>query len=259
MKTIRLLSCFFIALAPLSTGVWLSASGQDAKAQSDGMINFVDLLREAQTKSCQILQERAPQFENYTFKTRRVVRQKGRDGKVSEESEVHEIYPPAWGLRYKRGRRVHVLIEKNGKPVAPEKIENERLKVGKNLERYDKEPREPRQIECSDWSVGFRRINLFGQGPIVGLAVSDVIEQCEFDDPRNEKIEGRESVSFRFRPRPDAIFREGSNFLTQFEGRIWIDVDDKMICRLAAYPRGTGFEEMTSDHLLESAALAFDY
>jgi hypothetical protein len=210
-----------------------------------------------QSKSCQIFQERAHQFENYTFKTRRVIREKEGDGKVNEESEVNEIYLPAWGLRYKRGRRITVLIEKNGKPLAPEKIEKERLKLGKTLERYDKEPRQPQQIECNGWSVGFRRINLFGHGPIVGLAVSDVIEQCEFDDLWNEKIEGRESVSFRFRPRNGAIFREGSNFLTQFEGRIWIDVADKMICRLVAYPREKEFDEKTSDHLLENAALAF--
>jgi len=32
-----------------------------------------------------------------------------------------------------------------------------------------------------------------------------------------------------------------------------------MICRLAAYPRRTEFEQKTSDHLLENAALAFAY
>ncbi len=104
----------------------------------------------------------------------------------------------------------------------------------------------------------FPRLTPFGQRPGIGLAVSEVIEQCEFDDPRNEKIEGREAVSLRFRPRPGSIFSEESKFLPQFEGRIWIDAADRMICRLTAYPRGTEFEQKTSDHLLENAALAFD-
>ncbi|MCI0391572.1 MAG: hypothetical protein MOB07_22750 [Acidobacteria bacterium] len=257
MKKMRLLCCFIIALSPLSTRTAPSASGQDAMDQRVEIINIPELLREAETRSCQILQERAPQFENYTYKTRRVTREKERDGKVKEESEFHENYPYAWGISIKRRRNISVLIEKNGKPVAPEKIEKERLKVGKNLERYDKEPRQPRQIDCSEYGVAFRRINPFGNGPIVGLTVSEVIEQCEFDDPRNEKIEGRETVSLRFRPRPGSIFSEKSKFLPQFEGRIWIDAADRMICRLAAYPRGTEFEQMTSDYLLENAALAF--
>ena len=257
MKTLRLLCCLFIALSPLSTRMWPSVSGQNAKDQSVEIINIAELLREAEMRSCQILQERAPQYENYTYKTRRVTRDKERDGKVKEESEVHEIYVPPWGHRHKNGRRESVLIEKNGKPVAPEKIEKDRLKVGKNLERYDKEPRQPRQIDRSEYGVAFRRINPFGNGPIVGLRVSEVIEQCEFDDPQNEKIEGRETVSVRFRPRSGALFSERSKFLPQFEGRIWIDAADKLICRLAAYPRGTEFEQKTSDYLLENAALAF--
>jgi hypothetical protein len=96
----------------------------------------------------------------------------------------------------------------------------------------------------------------FGQN-YVGLAISDIVEQCEFGDPRNEKLEGREAISLHFRPRPGAVFREGSNSLTRFEGRIWIDAADKMICRLVAYPQGTEFEQATSDYLLENSALAF--
>ena len=259
MKTARMFSCFLIALLALSAQICPLASAQNTKEQSIEIINIAELLREAEMKSCQILQERASQLENYTFKTRRVIRQKERDGKIKEESEVHEFYPYAWGISYRRRRNIRVLVEKNGKPVAPEKVEKERLKVGKNLERYDKEPREPREINCADWGVYFRRLTPFGQGPDVGLAVSEVIEQCEFDDPRNEKIEGREAVSLRFRPRPGSIFSEKSKFLPQFEGRIWIDAADRMICRLAAYPRGTEFEQKTSDHLLENAALAFDH
>lgn len=259
MKTMRLLCCFFIVLSPLSTRMWPSASAQTASDQSGRITNIAELLREAETRSCQIRREQAPQYENYSYKTRYVIREKERDGKIREDSAVHEIYTPPWGRRHLSGRRVNVLIEKNGKPVAPEKIEKERLKAGKNLERYEKEPRQSEQIECAGWGVAFRRVKSLGQDEVVGLAVSEVIEQCEFDDLRSEKIEGRDTISIRFRPRPGALFSERSKFLPQFEGRIWIDAVDKMVCRLAAYPRGTEFERKTSDDLLENAALAFAY
>jgi hypothetical protein len=85
----RLFYCFFIILPLLPTSTWRSVPGQNAKGQSAELINIPELPHEAETRSCQILREREFQFENYTFKTRRVTREMERDGKVKEESEPH--------------------------------------------------------------------------------------------------------------------------------------------------------------------------
>lgn len=138
MKTMRLLCCFFTALLSLSMPMSPSASAQNTKEQEK--IIVAEFLRECREASVKKIEQSRRQSENYTFKSRKTLREQSKNGAGDERSEVYEVYPAP--LRRSRGGRrikLSVLIEKDGKPVSTERIEKGRLKVGQDLERFERE------------------------------------------------------------------------------------------------------------------------
>lgn len=264
MDTTRQLSLFFIVQLSLSTPVWPSASAQDAKEQSVEKINVVEFLRECRESSLKKAEESRRQSENYTFKWRKTRRERSKSG-ADEHSEVFEIYPPPFrkwrgGGSFKFG----VLIEKDGKPVSPERIEKGRLKVGRNLERFERESdsiSEP-PVAVSD-SMAWFSFGVHLNVPFVSKKVDfrgdEFFDKVKFDHPYRESVAGRDAIALRFRPRPDAVFSETAKYLSNFEGVIWVDEADKFIFRLAAWPQGAKFDSNDSDNLLGNATVAIDY
>jgi hypothetical protein len=269
MKTKRLLCCLSIVLLSLSALPWPSASGQDAKKdQSVENINVAEFLRECREASAKKIAESSRQLENYTFKARKTYRKQSRNGKDEGHSEVAEIYPLPFRKPQGRGRiRNSVLIEEDGKPVSPERIEKERLKVGRNLEKFEREsdpiteppPAKPGSMAWLSFSVVKNVIAMPFANERIDFRGDEFFDQCEFDEPRRENVSGRETIALRFRPRPDAVFSETTKYLSKFEGVIWIDETDKFIFRLAAWPQDAKFDRDDSDYLLENAAVAIDY
>jgi len=266
MKTMRLLCYFFIALSPLSTKMWPSASGQNAKEQEK--INVAEFLRECREMSVKKIEESWRELENYTFKSRKTRRGQSRNGADDEHSEVFEIYPAP--LRRSRGGRrfkMGALIEKDGKPVSPERIGKERLKVGRNLERFERESdpiTEPLSVKPDSMAwFSFSVIKNVMAMPFANERIDfrgdEFFDKCEFDKPYRDNVSGRDTIALHFHPRPGAVFGERTKYLSSFEGIIWIDEAEKFIFRLAAWPRGAKFDLSGSDHLLENAAVAVDY
>ncbi|MGH9767513.1 MAG: hypothetical protein ACREAB_08785 [Blastocatellia bacterium] len=265
MKTMRLLCCFFIALSSLSTRMWPSASGQNAKEQSAEKINVAEFLGECREVSVKKIEESRRQLENYTFKRRKIRRERSRNGASDEHSEVFEVYPPPF-RRSRGGRRfkTSVLIEKDSKPVSPERIEKERLKVGRSLERFERESNpiteplvvKPDSLTWGNFSV---IINMPFTSKRVDFRGDELFDKCDFDHPYRENVAGRNTIALRFHPRPEAVFGETAKYLSNFVGVIWVDEADKFIFRLAAWPQGVKFDLNDSDHMLENAAVAIDY
>jgi hypothetical protein len=261
---------FFIVLPPLSIRACPSVSGQNAEKQSIEKINVTEFLRECREVSVKKAEESRRRLESYTFKTRKTLRKQSRNGGDSSYSEVFEVYPPPF--RKRRGGEpfdTRVLIEKNGKPVSPERIEKERLKVGRDLEKFGREPdpimdSSPMSMKpgSTDWfniSVNkIVRIMPFANERIEFLG-DEFFDKCEFNRPYAENIRERDTVALRFRARPDSVFGEKTKYLSNFEGVVWVDAADKFIFRLAAWPQGATFDANDSDHLLENAAVAIDY
>ena len=268
MKTMLLLCCFFIALSLLSTRTWPSALGQNAKEQSVEKINVAEFLRECREMSVKKFEESRRQLENYTFKTRKTRREPSKNGAGNEHSEVFEIYPPPFRKR-RGGRRFNssVLIEKDGKTVSPERIEKERLKVGRNLERFEHESdpiTEPLVVKPNSMAwFSFSVIKNVIAAPFVNKRIDfhgdEFFDKCEFDSPYKENVAGRNTIALRFHPRPEAVFSETAKYFSNFVGVIWVDEADKFIFRLAAWPQDAKFDLNGSDHLLENAAVAIDY
>jgi hypothetical protein len=204
-------------------------------------------------------------YQDYTFKWRRTQRKLGARGTLREESELYEVFIPTAKCWTKECRRVVVLLEENGKPLPLEKIEKERLRVGKKLEQAERKESEQRGAAPTvpayqNWMRFYVHYNeVFGKGTTVVLDGQEILEKCDFSMPRRERIAGREMLALNFRPRLRATFTDKTAYVPRTEGRIWIDALDKVIVRLAAWPIGTKLDNaMSSEQLLKHAALAYD-
>jgi hypothetical protein len=263
MKTMRLLCCFLIGLTSLSIQAWPSASAQSAKEQEK--INIADFLRECREASLKKVEESRRQLENYTFKTRKTRREQSRNGPGAEHYEVFEVYPLPFRKRRGGGDfKTRVLIEKDGKPVSPERIEKERLKIGRNLEKFERESDRIAELPVAGpGATAWLNFSVILIMPFANKKVDfrgdEFFDNCEFDHPYRESVAGRRAIALRFHPRPDAVFSENAKYFSNFEGIIWVDEADKFIFRVAAWPRGAKFDSNNSDHLLENAAVAIDY
>jgi hypothetical protein len=269
MKTKRLLCCLPIVLLSLSSLPWPSALRQNAK--QDQLVKNIDIakfLRECREASAKKIVESNRQLENYTFKVRKAYSKQSKSGEFEGHSEVAEVYPPPFRTLRGGGRfKSSVVIEKDGKLISPERVEKERLKVGRNLEKFEREsdpitdapPAKPGSMSWFSFSVVKNVMAMPFANERVDFRGDEFFDQCEFDEPHRENAGGRETIALRFRPRPDAVFSETTKYLSKFEGVIWVDEADKFIFRLAAWPQGAKFGRDDSDHLLENAAVAIDY
>jgi hypothetical protein len=258
---LRSLCCAFVLLVVSEFAYSQGAPTQ--KWQADET-DLRALISESKRKSDQNWEAMSGHYSAYSFKWRRVVREKDGKGKLNEESKLYEVYAPTAGCWTKKCRREVVLLEENGKLVAPERIEKERLKVGEKLEKAEREVQAPAPLPFNapsnrNWMRFFVRYNHFAKKDIFYLLDGqEILEKCDFTLARRERIAGRELIALDFRPRAGATFGKSTRYIPQVEGRIWIDAIDKVFVRLAAWPSGKKFEDATSDHLLENAALAYD-
>ena len=204
-------------------------------------------------------------YYNYTFKWRRVLRKLGREGALKEESELYEVFIPTAKCWTKDCRRAVVLLEENGKPLPAERIEKERLKVGKKLEEAERKESEQTKAPATapvsqNWMRFYVRFNkALGRDLHIVLDGQEILEKCDFSPAGREPVAGREMIALNFRPRANAAFAEKTAYMSRLEGRIWIDAEDKVFTRLAAWPKGTNLgDAVNSGQLLKRAALAYE-
>jgi len=235
----------------------------DAQQNQDIQKDIEQLLRESQVTGREGLQKYLDEAGNYTYKWRKIVRRKDSNHKLREESEVYEVYPPALRHKVKMNRgRLAALIEKNGKPVPADRIEKDRLKIGKRLESYqtdDQRSKEPRpEITCGSCL----QFSVWQKTPMTSRSVAvssdELIEKCDFEQVGREKVNGRQAIRLHFRPKPGAQFGDETGYLAGFEGEVWIDEKDRLMIRLTASPQGVKFERSDSAYLLENAAVVID-
>jgi hypothetical protein len=179
-------------------------------------------------------------YREYTYKVRTVTRERKDDGKVKEESSVAEmIFPNLKVFRPKRPTFSWVIIERNGKPLPPERLSKERLKLGKRLERAEREQEEA--VPDSD-RLDLITLSACARGRCVKVFGESMLAGCDFSEPRRATLGGRETIEIAFRPRPGAVFPEGYETAYRAEGMLWIDVADRVIARVTVWPQGTSGE-----------------
>lgn len=244
--------CFAALLATLSISAPAYCQAV-REPQSSKVIDIPALIRE----SGQNRRRMYFRFRDYTYKVHQIRRERSKNGEVKEESEVAEMtFPNIKGI-YKKPVYSWIIVEKNGKPTSPERLAKERVKLGKRLEKAGRQVEEggleTLQGQSLYWHICSK------EHRCMRFYESEVLEKCDFFSPQHEQIGGREMIALDFRPRLDATFTEESKYMPHVEGKIWVDASDKVIARLAVWPKGTKFEDTSSDYLLKNAAIALDW
>ncbi|MDQ1593155.1 MAG: hypothetical protein QOG71_3782 [Pyrinomonadaceae bacterium] len=192
--------------------------------------------------------ERAMQTRRleYTWTARVTERETGKRGEIKKETlKVYEVYPV-------RGEFVRKLLSENGVPVSPQEAEKQFKKAVENLERAAREeekrgasgatPPPPRAttdatgIPTFGFSNGFKFRDGLSTGEF-SFAPWRILRAGEFFATRRESLGGREVIVMDFRPRADFVpVNDLQKPYGKLGGRVWIDVGDRTLARLEAWP-----------------------
>jgi hypothetical protein len=226
-----------------------ASSKQDVAQQKDGAeaSDVRALLMEVALKEKGMLARRL----EYTWTAKITDRELDKRGEVKKESSsLYEVYPV-------RGEFARKLLERDGVPVSQERADKELKKTAERLEKSAREdqkraeakptlppppPQTPEQLQnpaglpSFGFTTGHRESNGFSSTEIA-IAVWRFFRYCEFDGPRRETFNNRETIVLDFRPRAD--FRPADELQRPYahlRGRVWIDAAERAVARLEAWP-----------------------
>ena len=226
-------------------------------ASIEGRIDIPALIKEAICKGA------GDMLIEYAYVMNVRSRKKDKPGQIKEETTTYEVFIP--NLRSGMLTRGILLVtSRNGIPVPPAELEKERLKTGERLEQEEDKIAAadvPATATNPDAIKGMlplgmythHTINRFSGVRLGGASVDlgDFLGNCDLMLLRRERPDGRETLVFRFTPRPDAHFEINERYATQLAGEIWIDATDRIATRLLGWPRGPVTQSLTAS----SAAL----
>lgn len=195
-----------------------------------------------------------PRRLEYTWTAKVTERESGKRGEIKKETvKIYEVYPV-------RGEFVRKLVSENAVPVSPQEAEKQFKKAVANLERAAREEKKrsatnapPPQSATADATgiptFGFSNGFKFRDGLSTGefsFAPWRVLRAGEFFAPRRESVGGREVVVLDFRPRAGFIpANDLQKPYAKLGGRIRIDVADRALARLEAWPLTTNTASAT--------------
>jgi hypothetical protein len=196
-------------------------------------IDVPKLIRAAQLNG-EIMNKRV--FE-YSWKSKTLVQEFKRGRLVKEVEQDHEVYPSP-GLTFV----VQKLVKENGLPLSPKRAAKEQKRVDAELIRAevaaaafdDGETATARRTGCPTFGI-WAVLNGTG-GKETSLGISDFLCFGSFFSPRIERREGRNTVMLRFRPRDGLSLAKEKTPFAKLVGVIWIDLKDKIVTHLEAWP-----------------------
>jgi hypothetical protein len=210
----------------------------------EGAINIPALVREAHCKGA------GDMLIEYTYVMKSVSRSRGKSGEIKEETITYEVFMPVFKTGV-NARGVLLVTERNGVPVPPEELEKERQRAGERLEkeeqRIERVKTTPPPVKASAALEGLMPVGMYPQtkttrkswgferGSLV-LNPHTFLLQTDLKFQKREMLKGRDTLVFKFSPRPNAQLQDAEKYLTQLNGTIWIDAADRIISRLAAWP-----------------------
>ncbi|MGI9068699.1 MAG: hypothetical protein ACR2HX_20145 [Pyrinomonadaceae bacterium] len=214
-------------------------------AAIDGTVDIPALVKEAICKGS------GDMLADYTYQMDSVRREKDKKGKVKEERITNEVFFPTLKSGA-RTRGVLVVTSRNQVPVPPDELEKERVRAAERIEKEEnksaRETAAPPNV-TSPVVTGMLPLGQYSRKGInreafgvrrggATLAVTTFLKTCEPTLVRRETT-GRETLIFSFAPRPDSQFTENDKYIAQLRGEIWIDVQDRIVTRLAGWPAST--------------------
>ena len=182
-------------------------------------------------------------------------RDKNKKGQEKDTSTTYEVFIP----ELKSGTRtkgVLVTTSRNGVPVTPAELEKERREAAKRIEKEEERiAGETPSPENNSDIAGPQSSNPTGMLPLgmyagtginrsalgvsrgsVRLAIATFLRNCDLILLRREPKDGRDTLVFKFTPRPDAQFNEAERYVAQLTGEIWIDAQERIVTRLVGWP-----------------------
>jgi hypothetical protein len=137
-------------------------------------------------------------------------------GKVkSSDTQIYEHYPAS-------PKSIVILTEMNGVPTSQAKLERERGKALKEMERFLAQLGNKPIVELEN-SPGFR----------ISLGVYDFLRNSEFYTVEDDLLDGRKMITLKFRPKAGWIDPKG--IVHHLSGVLWIDANDKIVARAKAW------------------------
>ena len=215
-----------------------------APAAIEGTIDIPALVKEAICKGS------GDMLVDYTYTVEAVKRQKDKKGKAKEERITYEVFIPTLKSGA-RTRGVLVVTSRNNVPVPAAELEKERMKAAERIEKeeskIEKETPAPAQPDSAA-VAGLKPLGMYTRTGVnresfgvrrggVTLAVTTFLKTSDLTFLRREVIDGRETLIFILAPRLDSQFTENERYIAQLRGEIWIDAQDRIVTRLAAWPR----------------------
>ena len=175
----------------------------------------------------------------------RVVDKRGKVKRYPEQ--VYEVFPNRVAGRLLLRR----LIRENGVPLPPERAAKEQKRLAEEIEKDEREADKAEQKLASkksspgafeDRCVPQGYATTYGaNGGLIAFSISDFLCAGEFSNPQRGNVNGREAVVLDFRPRAD--YRppgKDREPITKLNGRVWIDIKDRIVSRLEAWPAPDG-------------------
>ena len=176
------------------------------------------------------------QLLNYTYRLRKIRRELNDQGKaVVEQAQEFEAYPV-------RGQHILIQLTQNGLPLSDAEVAWQRRRAGEKLERAEREAEQQKQADraAEDEAEGYPAAGVYGrvQRRIIAITIdpATVLRAGDLTAPRLEPLGDRPTVVFDFRLRPGAELPPQRAYLARLTGRVWIDVADKVIARIEAWP-----------------------
>jgi len=169
----------------------------------------------------------------YTYIQRRTTSEVGSKGKLVRQVREFEAYPVKFEGRH---RHVLSLIKKDGVPVSEAQLEQNRLYAAKEMEKaeYEEIAPAPATNDANKYITAGIGIGASGEG--VWLGVSQFLRHCQFEAPRLTPLNGRETLALALHSCDGQLATPNESYLRQLIGIVWIDLADKVVVRLEAWP-----------------------
>lgn len=241
-------------LALLTLVNWSCVAGQ-TKAPS---IDVPKLVLEVQTAGA----NSSKSVFEYSWTSRIVVRRFNKNGRVAKEiDQEYEVYPsPAMAFV------VQKLVKENGTPLSRKRAEKEQERI--NAEMASAEVAEENLLKNLPPSNNDSKCKVFGVwttitgagGIQTSLGASDFLCFGEFFSPHIERREGRDTVVLKFRPAQHAAPNSGEKIaFSRLVGVLWIDLEDKTITRIEAWPLENAPQVAESAFPVSKPPIIFEY
>lgn len=226
------------------------------QAQSSAnTIDVAKLVRSAQVNG----EAMSKRVFDYSWKSKTLVRNYKRARLLKEVEQDHEVYP-APGLTYVAQK----LVRENGLPLSPKRAAKEEKRFTQELTEAELE----QAIFNTGLAAGENKTGCptFGiwtvlngpGGKETSLGISDFLCFATFSAPRIERREGRDVAILLFRPRAsDAGPPKEKTPFAKLVGAVWIDLQDKVVSHIEAWPAENPRVFPTSP-TAAAAAIVFD-